>query len=88
MVVGSVILHFLNSYYTGILIGYPFDDQIRDLFSLLLMVALMGIAVFTVGLIRYFGNLPMLVAHIAKRVLIYIILIKRFSGEIIREIQN
>lgn len=51
MIVMSIISYYLNTYYTGILIGYPIREQLRDLFPYLAVAVLMGLVVYPVGLL-------------------------------------
>lgn len=45
----SVFSYYFNSYYNGILIGYPIRQQLLDLSPYLLTTILMGLPVYTVG---------------------------------------
>jgi O-antigen/teichoic acid export membrane protein len=53
MIIFSIIAYFLNSYYTGILIGYSIREQLRDLSTYLIMAVLMGAAVYVAGLLPF-----------------------------------
>ena len=48
-VVVSVLSYYLNSYYNGVLIGYPIGEQLRDLLPYAVAPALMGFGVYLVG---------------------------------------
>ena len=72
MVITSILSYYLNSYYTGILIGYSIWEQIRDMYSYLIMAVLMGIAVYAVGLLPFPTYWSVLVVQIAVGIVIYI----------------
>ncbi len=67
----SVISYYLNSYYTGILIGYSFGEQVADLGPYLAVGVLMGLVVSAVGWLAYPGNVSMLLVQIAAGVISY-----------------
>ena len=64
MIVMSIISYYLNSYYTGVLIGYPIREQLRDLFSYIIMAVLMGMAVYAAGLLPFPSHWSMLLVQI------------------------
>jgi len=74
MIVTSVMFFYLNSYYTGVLIGYPIREQLRDLFPSLSMAALMGMGVYAVGLLPFPNQWSMLLVQIFFGSLVYICL--------------
>jgi hypothetical protein len=49
MIVLSFITYFLNSYWSGQLIGYPMKEQIGDIFPSFISAGAMGVTVFLVG---------------------------------------
>lgn len=49
----SVVSYYLNSYYTGVLIGYRIREQLYDLSSYLIIAVLMGLAAYGSGLLQY-----------------------------------
>jgi O-antigen/teichoic acid export membrane protein len=71
MIAMSIICYYLNSYYTGVLIGYPIREQLRDLSSYLIMTVLMGIAVYAAGLLPFPNHWSMLLVQITIGVAIY-----------------
>jgi len=71
MFVVEIISYNLNSYYTGILIGYPMREQLRDLFPYLLMAVLMGMSVYVAGFLPFPNNWTMLVVQIVSGIIIY-----------------
>jgi O-antigen/teichoic acid export membrane protein len=72
MVATSVLSYYLNSYYTGILIGYSIWEQIRDMYSYLIISVFMGIAVYAVGMLPFPTYWSVLVVQIAIGIVIYI----------------
>ena len=74
MIAMSIISYYLNSYYTGVLIGYPIREQLRDLSSYLIMAVLMGIAVYAAGLLPFPNYWSMLLLQITMGVFIYVCL--------------
>jgi teichuronic acid exporter len=78
MLATSIVSYYLNSYYTGVLIGYPIREQIRDLSSYLIMTALMGMAVYAVGLLPFSSYWSMLLVQIAVGIVTYVGLCRVF----------
>lgn len=69
----SLIAYGLNSYYSGMLIGYPTQRQLRDIAPYLLMALLMGGAMLWVGA-AVVPLLPRLLAQTAAGILVYLAL--------------
>jgi O-antigen/teichoic acid export membrane protein len=78
MMITSVIAYYLNSYYTGRLIGYPIIAQLRDMISYLIMSIFMGIGVYTVGFLPFPNYLFLMFAQIATGIVIYSSLCRLF----------
>jgi O-antigen/teichoic acid export membrane protein len=78
MIFFSVIFYFLNSYYTGVLAGYPMREQIRHLSPYLLMAVIMGGGVYLAGLLLFPNYWLMLIVQIPMGVFIYIFLCWHF----------
>jgi O-antigen/teichoic acid export membrane protein len=78
MMVTSIISYYLNSYYTGILIGYSIWEQLRDMYSYLIMAVLMGVAVYTIALLPFPNYWSILLVQIAIGITIYIGLCRMF----------
>jgi len=74
MIAMSIISYYLNSYYTGVLIGYAIREQLRDLFSYLVMAVLMGMAVYAAGLLPFPNQWSMLLVQITIGIVIYVCL--------------
>ena len=49
MIVNSYVAYFLNSYWSGTLINYPMKEQIRDIMPSLILAAMMGAVVSSLG---------------------------------------
>jgi len=90
MICGEVILsiagYYLNSYYTGILIGYPIREQVRDLFPYLALSTLMGVSVHTIGFLPFPNNWCLLITQIILGALLYVSLCRLFRLEAFMEI--
>jgi teichuronic acid exporter len=78
MIVTSVMFFYLNSYYTGVLIGYAIRDQLRDLFPSLITAVLMGMAVYVVGLMPFPNLWFMLLVQISIGTVMYVCLCRLF----------
>jgi teichuronic acid exporter len=78
MIAISLISYYLNSYYTGVLIGYPVREQLHDLISYLIMAMLMGIAVYAAGLLPFRNPWSMLLVQINTGIIIYVCLCRLF----------
>jgi O-antigen/teichoic acid export membrane protein len=78
IIVISIVSYYLNSYYTGVLIGYPIREQVRDLFSYLIAAALMGLAVYAVGLLPFPNHWLMLLVQITAGIVTYVGLCRVF----------
>ena len=74
----SIISYYINSYYTGILIGYSIREQLLDLLPYLGAAGLMGLTVFASGLFPFTGNLSRLVFQIATGIFVYTFLCRFF----------
>jgi O-antigen/teichoic acid export membrane protein len=78
MIAMSAISYFLNSYYTGVLIGYTIWAQLIDLFPYLLVALLMGSAVFSVGFLSFSHVWVELMVQIGLGAVVYCILCRLF----------
>ena len=54
MIITSLIAYFMNSYYSGNLINYPSREQVADILPSFFVAFLMGIIVFSLGLLLPF----------------------------------
>lgn len=75
----SVVSYYLNTYYNGKLIDYPMGEQLRDMAAYLLAAVVMGLAVFTLGLIPFSNSLVQLASQIVMGVGIYFGICRLFS---------
>jgi O-antigen/teichoic acid export membrane protein len=78
MIAMSIISYYLNSYYIGLLIGYPIREQLHDLISYLIMAVLMGVAVYAAGLLPFPNHWSMLLVQIITGIVIYVCLCRLF----------
>jgi len=79
MVFLSLVSYYLNSYYTGILIGYPISEQLRDLFSYLMTAGIMGLAVYGIGLLPFSSDWSLLLVQIPIGGVVYFGLCRLFK---------
>ncbi|MFH1115223.1 MAG: MOP flippase family protein [Pseudomonadota bacterium] len=68
----SIVCYYVNSYYTGILIGYSFLEQVRDLFPYLLGAVAMAVVIYPVKWLVPNNNLALLACQTVFGGLIYI----------------
>lgn len=78
MIGTSIISYYLNSYYTGVLIGYPIREQLRDLFPYLILAVVMGIAVYAAGLLPFPNHWSILLLQMPLGIVIYVCLCQLF----------
>jgi teichuronic acid exporter len=78
MIATSFISYYLNSYYSGVLIGYPLWEQLRDLLSALIIAVLMGLVVYTLGLLPFPNYWSMLLLQITTGIVVYVCLCRLF----------
>ena len=65
MIVNSLIAYYLNSYWSGRLIGYSVKEQLADICAPLMMAAGMGLIAFQAGRIIRGGHLIVLISQVA-----------------------
>ncbi|HUU20550.1 MAG TPA: lipopolysaccharide biosynthesis protein [Sedimentisphaerales bacterium] len=70
-IVGSLIAYYLNTYYTGRLIAYPFKEQVIDLFLYLGMAVVMGVCVYSLRLFPFPNNWSLLISQVLAGVVVY-----------------
>jgi O-antigen/teichoic acid export membrane protein len=78
MIATSLISYYLNSYYNGVLLGYPLWEQLRDLFSSLIIAVLMGLVVYTLGLLPFPNYWSTLLVQIPTGIVVYVCLCRLF----------
>jgi len=81
LIIFSIVSYYLNSYYTGRLIGYPIREQLRDGLPYFVMSALMGIAVYALGLLPFPNYWSMLLSQVVMGVVVYMSLCRLFRLE-------
>jgi len=74
----SIISYYLNSRYTGRLVGYSVGEQVADLSPYLAIACVMGLVVYAVGLLHFTGSPSMLLAQIATGIIVYTGLCRAF----------
>ena len=82
----SILGYYLNSYYTGRLIGYPLREQVVDLLPYLGMAVAMGIGVHCIGLLPFPNNWTLLISQVLAGVIIYVALNRIFRTSAFSEI--
>lgn len=86
MIVTSLIGYYLNTYYTGRLLRYPMGEQVKDMMPYLLVSAVMGVAVYAVGLLLSTHIWSLLAVQISLGIIAYIILCRVFRLNAFMEI--
>jgi teichuronic acid exporter len=86
MIALSMVAYSLNGYYTGILIDYKIREQLRDTFPYLSATLLMGVVVYTVGLLPFPSHWTMLMAQVGIGFATYACLCRAFRMEAFMEI--
>ena len=61
MFVSSIFAYYLNSYYSGKLIGYSMLNQMKDIFPSFLMASVMAVIVYAEGVFMHVSSLPLLI---------------------------
>ena len=72
MIVNTLIAYYLNSYWSGRLIGYSLLEQIKDILPSFLLAAGMSTAVFIEGLVIPLPPLPLLIIQLITGALLII----------------
>ncbi|MBN2466022.1 MOP flippase family protein [candidate division WOR-3 bacterium] len=67
----AVVAYYLNSYYTGRMLGYPILEQVGDLLPTLWLALAMGAGVWAVGLIPLGSQVARLAIQVAAGILAY-----------------
>ena len=70
-IIVSVVAYYLNSYYTGKLIGYPLKEQVFDFVPYLALGIVMGVAVYSVQWFAFSSNAVLLVSQVLVGVFFY-----------------
>lgn len=64
MIILSLIAYYLNSYWSGRLIGYPFLEQIKDIIPSLFLASIISSITFIEGILIPFSPLPLLIVQL------------------------
>lgn len=70
----SAIAYYINTYYTGKLLDYPFREQFRSVVPYLLTSGLMGCGVYAVQFMRWDTSMALLLAQVSAGCLLYLVL--------------
>lgn len=70
----SIVAYYLNSYYTGKLINYPFKEQLLDIVPYLAISAAMGFGVFLVQYLPTSNDVLLLISQVLTGSSLYITL--------------
>jgi teichuronic acid exporter len=85
MIVNSIISLYLNSYYSGLFIDYPFREQLRNLRPYFITAVFMGMVTYGAGLLPFPNQWSMLLVQMAVGILIYTFLCWMFRLEAFME---
>lgn len=78
-IVGAFISYWLNSYYTGDLVGYDMSEQVKDSLPYFLVAVAMGAIVVVIPRFTSLEYFPLLLLQVASGMLIYIGLCRCFK---------
>ncbi|HLE57285.1 MAG TPA: lipopolysaccharide biosynthesis protein [Rhodothermia bacterium] len=78
MIAVSLVSYYLNSYYNGVLVGYPFRQQLLDLLPYFIASLAMGAAVYLVGLAPFTDHWSLFAAQLAVGIASYLCLCRAF----------
>jgi O-antigen/teichoic acid export membrane protein len=70
----SLLAYYLNSYYSGKLIGYPLKEQVFDLAPYFGIAMVMGIGVYTIRWFRFPNNCTLLISQVLVGMFIYAVI--------------
>lgn len=70
-IVVSLAAYYLNSYYSGTIVGYGFSAQIRDLLPYLGAASVMGVAILMLNRVPFVHPAVLLVTQVIAGILIY-----------------
>jgi len=88
IILNSVFAYFLNSYYSGRMIGYPVKEQIIDLVPSFLVILTVGIITFFIGKVIILTSFLMLIIQISISVISLILLSELLKFEEYIEIKK
>ena len=79
MFINTIISYYINSYWSGKLIGYSSFEQMKDIFPSFLLAGAVAITVALIGTIIDFSNIGILVTQIISGAILTIILAEFFK---------
>jgi O-antigen/teichoic acid export membrane protein len=71
LILFSVVSCYLSSYYTGELIGYPLQEQLRDILPYFIISGLMGIVIYALDFLPFPNHWSMLLVNVVTGVSVY-----------------
>ena len=74
----AVAAYYLNSYYSGAIIGYPIKAQVSDILPYLGAAGIMGGAVLMLNWLPFNHNVILLVSQVVVGSLVYVVLCRTF----------
>jgi len=86
-IVTTIIAYYLNSYYSGRLIGYSQWDQIKDLLPSFVTSFVMGAVMYMVGLISTDSHFLKILLQVITGIIVYYLISLRVSSPELREIR-
>lgn len=79
MIIISVIAYFLNSYYSGQLIGYSSLQQIKDIFPSFILALFIGLMIYLIGLFLILPNYLILIIQLVSGGVLFFTLVELFK---------
>ena len=71
MLANSIVAYFLNSYWSGKMVNYPFKEQIADIAPSFLIASIIGLIIYSIGLVLPFQPAITLLIEIASGALLF-----------------
>jgi O-antigen/teichoic acid export membrane protein len=87
-IITSIISYLLNSYYSGVLIGYSQWDQIKDLVPSFGSAVIMGIVMYLVGLLPNESHLLKILFQTITGILVYYLISLKASSSELAEVKS
>ena len=87
----SIVIFFVNTYYSGTFINYPTTEQMKDIFPVLAFSLIIGVVVYLVDLflaMNHFHDLVRLIVSPGIGVALYVIVSKQLKLESYNSIKN
>ncbi len=77
MIIHSVVCYFINSFYSGRMVCYPFKEQLADIFPAFLIALVVSGLVWLLSFLLPFGNIYLLTVQLSAAIILII-----FAAEI------